>query len=55
MRRTPYDWGMCIGDPKLVRNIRPFARPNNDKPNPDLLQKNPPIRCGAAYVMPPCR
>ncbi|WP_195460900.1 sulfatase-like hydrolase/transferase [Alistipes sp. D31t1_170403_E11] len=27
MRRALYDWGVRIGDPKLVRNMRPFARP----------------------------
>lgn len=27
LRSALYDWGIRIGDPKLVRNMRPFARP----------------------------
>ena len=29
LRRAMYDWGVRIGDPKLVRNLRPFAEPRN--------------------------
>ena len=29
LRRAMYDWGVRIGDPKLVRNLRPWAEPRN--------------------------
>lgn len=29
LRRAMYDWGVRIGDPKLVRNLRPFAETRN--------------------------
>lgn len=29
LRRAMYDWGVCIGDPKLVRNLRPWAESRN--------------------------
>ena len=32
LRRAMYDWGVRIGDPKLVRNLRPFAEIRNCKP-----------------------
>ena len=29
LRRAMYDWGVRIGDPKLVRNLRPWAESRN--------------------------